>query len=119
MGKLWLRAESAVARVELPEDGIGDLVDQRKTEVCIGSAAGEVFILLDGGHHAGGGVECFLALGAEEATAVGGEVGDEGAEEEVLGTGERPRGVTGITKPFDPGLETFAIYITHKIQENG
>ncbi len=52
VGKLGLRAEAAIARVELRKDGGGDLVYQRQGQFA--SAAGKTLIVLDGGHHAAG-----------------------------------------------------------------
>src|SRR5271166_4066308 len=59
MRKLWLRAESAVARVELREGRSGDLVDQSEVELT--AATGEALIVLDGGHHACRGLDGLVA----------------------------------------------------------
>ena len=59
MRKLGLRAEAAVARVELLESRGGDLVDQGQRQLA--AAAGEALIVLDGGHDAGGRLERLVA----------------------------------------------------------
>ena len=59
MRKLGLRAEAAVARIELRESRAGNLVHQRQGQFA--AAAGEALIVLDGGHHACGGLERLVA----------------------------------------------------------
>ena len=59
MGKLGLRPEAAVARIELGKRGGGDLVDQGERQFA--AAAGEALIVLDGGHDAGSRFESLVA----------------------------------------------------------
>ena len=53
------RYQAAVARVELVEDRSSNLVDEGKCEFP--APAGKGFIVLDGGHGAGGGFQRFVA----------------------------------------------------------
>ena len=59
MRKLGLRAEAAVARIKLGDDRRGNLVDQCQGERA--AAAGEALVVLDGGHHAGRGLQRLVA----------------------------------------------------------
>ena len=59
MRKLGLRAEAAMARVELLQRRGGDLVHQGQRQLA--SAAGKALVVFDGGHHAARRLECFLA----------------------------------------------------------
>ncbi len=59
MGKLGLRAEAAVARIELRDDRSGNLV--HKGQVQRAPASGKALIVLNGGHHAAGRFQRFVA----------------------------------------------------------
>ena len=64
MGELGLRAEAAVAGIELFESGGGDLVDEGEGQLA--AAAGEALVVLDGGHDAGGRLEGLVAAVAPD-----------------------------------------------------
>ena len=57
MGKLGLRAEPAVARIELRDNRFGNLVHEGQVQRA--SAAGKALVVLNGGHHA---ARCFQRL---------------------------------------------------------
>ena len=59
MGKLGLRAEPAVARVELRDNRLDNLFHEGQVQRA--SAAGKALVMLNGGHHAAGCFQCFVA----------------------------------------------------------
>ena len=59
MRKLGLRAKAAIAWIKLVEDRAGNLVHKGRRQFP--APPGKGLIVLDGGHHAGGGLQCLIA----------------------------------------------------------
>ena len=58
MRKLGLRTEASVARIELADDRSRNFLNQSQRKTA---ARGKALVVLDGGHHAGGGFERLVA----------------------------------------------------------